>query len=170
MDSRSLILEIQVSLTRTQSAAEVASLGARYAEKCDNLSHRMMSAVSLLNQQMRSEAIRQCEQEPNVIEEFNILTFQIPNFSTAELRAFMDRCNQAGVPFTMLSLPMAKAIMDAYEIHEETKDQVNRFREQNVYRKSNAERKATLEKLCQAEPKNPVWKRNLDDLKQAWRQ
>ncbi len=136
----------------------MVSDGQLYAEKCNAVNRRLGDAALFLRSKFRSEAIRICEMEPNLVDEIQILNFP-------ERAAWVGIATPLGVSTPDLYFDLAVEVNDAYDGHLAQEALVNEYRKLNTLRAPAAEREEALKKLSAAEPYNEVWKENLTRLK-----
>ncbi|MCR9115814.1 MAG: hypothetical protein NXI22_02565 [bacterium] len=159
MESQNLVVEIQVVLPRVESEdpKRLEDLARRYAAACEGANERLVRAVGYLRRGYRSEAIRICEAEPMLLQEVNTLSF-------SQRRDWLHIAEQVHVVTPELIMAMATELTDSYDLYGATKELAAKNREQCLRGAPREQRRSTLEALCQADPQNATWRKNLEDL------
>jgi len=162
MNSQSLVLQIQLALSQLQSTPEptLRNLAQEYAAASAAVNSRLMHCVLYLRQGFRSEALRLCEIEPNLLDEVNQLNF-------AQRGTWIAVAGQLGVQTLELSLGLAMELNDAYDGFAKVRDLAAEYRWHNTLRSSPQERSNVLKSLQALEPNSPVWRENLARLNQS---
>jgi len=162
MNTQSLILQIQMALSQLKSTPEptLRNLAQNYADATATLNTRLMRCVLYLRQGFRSEALRLCETEPNLLDAINQLNFP-------QRAAWVSVAGQLGVNTLDLSIPLAMEINDAYDVFGKVKQLCAEHRYLNTVRASVQDRSNVLRALQAQEPQNPAWREGLTRLSQS---
>jgi hypothetical protein len=136
---------------------EVAeTLAVEFAAACKAVNGRLRVCGDLLHKGLRSEAIQQCEVEPNLLQLVAILDFS----ELADWIAYLDaRLIEPGEP---LLTDVAADLNEAYSQEQPLATLLRRHRLLALGRGAMRERVSTLRKLARLDINNTVWQ---DDLR-----
>lgn len=153
------IIENIRSLLSSMSASDagaVAAAAKEYADACDQANDRLRKCSEMLRQGLRSEAIQQCEVEPNLLDLVGVLDF-------AELPEWIAvvQTQQLDLPPALL-LDGAGDLNEAYSQEQPLAIELRKHRLMAIGRAPLRERLKTVRRLAQLDAGNGLW---LDDVR-----
>lgn len=156
-----LIQRIRVVVYQPQqlSQREMAELCREYAELCDRVNERLLQCVLYMRKGYRSEAVRLCSLDHNLLEVLTQLNF-------AEAAEWNGICQEMGISPPPLRFDLAEEINGVFIRFDETKEFTAKLRRQYVLRRPVELRETTLRALEALEPTNHVWQENLHACEQ----
>ncbi len=140
------------------------AVAVEYADACEMVNERLRKCDQLLREGLRSEAIHQCEMEPNLLRLVATLDFpEVPTW-TAYLQS-----NGLAPPSPLL-VEVAAELNEAYGQEQPLTATLRRHRLLALSRSPLRERISTLRKLARLDANNPVWNEDLRIYEQARQQ
>lgn len=132
-----------------------------YAQACEAANDRLRKCGKLLADGLRSEAIQQCEAEPNVLS--LVATLDFP-----ELHDWQMLLQSNGIqPPPPLLVDVAADLNEAYAQEQPMTVFLRRHRLLALRRAPLRDRISTLRRLADLDTGNPVWKEDLRDFERA---
>ncbi len=150
--------------TETVSLEFVSATATEYAEVCERVNDRLRQCSGLLREGLRSEAIQQCEAEPNLLS--LVATLDCPE--RGEWSAFLS-ARQLPQPSPLL-MDDAAELNEAYSQEKPLATLLRRHRLLALSRRPLKDRISTLRKLAKLDANNPVWPDDLRTYEQARQQ
>ena len=148
-DVRSVLWQDADNLDFLRSAA------ADFLVACDETNDRLAAAAALLKQGLRSEAIRLCEVEPNLLD--TVATLDFP-----EREQWNGLVAQYGIVAPPpLMLEWASVLNEAYALEQPLADLLRRHRLAALARGPLPVRIGLLRKLAECDADNPAWQEDL---------
>ncbi|GEM_PF-4218749 len=144
------------------SQDEVQELAKEYAEQCRAVNKRLGDCHKLLRQGQITEAVRQAELEPRLIEWAGALDFG----DRGRWEAFCELMGLTVPP--PLARERIKALHEAYSISPDHDALLRSWRYQNLARVPLNQRMETLLRLAQMDEGNLIWQEDLRAFEEAW--
>jgi len=146
------------------SASSIAPIAANYTEACTGVNERLRKCGQLLRDGLRSEAIQQCEAEPNLLN--LVSTLDLP-----EIEEWNSLLQSYGMsPAIPLLMDVAGDLNEAYSQEQPMAALLRRHRLQALGRSPLRDRINTLRRLAELDVNNQVWQDDLRTYEQARQQ
>jgi len=147
------------------STPAVMEAAARYADLCRDANARLQRCVEWLKRGARSEALRQADEPPPVLD-------LVSTLACAELRTWPETARFLGLAIPPpLNLDQATELNLALALEEPLRPTLDRFRRQALASTALPERLATLRELAQRDPSHWGWQEELRVYEEVrWRQ
>ncbi len=161
MEQKETVLKIQQFIFSSDQTDKPDNweLGNKYSASCAELNNRLEQCKSLMSKGKNIEAVNLAEEEPSILELFDILNF-------SELSDWNDFCSLYDYPQAPeLRSDLLKLIKGAYEENSILQPLIRKY-SKLVHRGSIAERIALLRKIWSLDNANPRWKNDLIGLEQ----
>jgi hypothetical protein len=159
MHYRRLVDDIRAQLN-SLSAPEpgrIEQLATEQREICAAVNQRLRQCADLLSRGLRTDAIQQCEEEPNLVQVVSVLDFP-------ELPQWLDSLARRGVPGPpALMLDTAAELNEAYARHQPIKDLLRMHRRLALQRAPLAQRIDVLRRLSERDPETTVFRQDLKE-------
>lgn len=137
---------------------------AEYALACDSVNQRLKACAALLEKGLRGEALQEAERDPPLLEACSTLDFpELPQWRAALAAAQMP------LPLAV-NMDLAAQLNAAYGIYSGLEKLLQRHRLLALCRAPLPLRIQTLRALVAADPDNPAWKEDLQELEFARQQ
>ncbi len=158
IDYQRIAADVFNALCATGPGAEalLRESAADYSAVVDEINSRLLRCHELLTKGLRSEAIQQCDSDPNLLDVVALL-------DTPELSAWRDRVVAQGLAApSALRIDIAATLNEAYAVEQPLQTLLRRHRALALARASLRDRIATLRHLAKLDGDNPNWQ---DDLR-----
>ncbi len=131
---------------------------ADYSVACDEVNERLRECGALLRQGLRSDAIRLCETEPNLLDLVAVLDFP-------EREPWDDLLSHYGLASPApLMMDVAADLNEAYAVEQPMEALLRRHRLLAMARSPLRLRIQTLRKLAELDGNNPIWREDVQVL------
>lgn len=128
---------------------------AAYAQACEAINQRLRQCGSLLRQGLRSEAIQQCELEPNLLDLVALLDFP----EREQLPEFLQYYQLPQAP--NLLLDVAADLNEAYAAQQPLETLLEQHRVLALARSPLSRRIGVLRQIAELDINNPIWREDL---------
>src|SRR5262249_41238807 len=157
LDYQRIVDDVRSSLYSSgpEAAETVRAAAKAYGEACGEVNERLRRCNELLKAGLRSEAIQQCEVEPNLLDIVATLDFPERDY-------WVQLLNHHGVnvPGPLL-LDVAADLNEAYAVEQPLETLLDRHRLLALAHSPLNMRIRTMRKLAEVDPLNPIWREDL---------
>ncbi|MCG6155885.1 hypothetical protein [Rubinisphaera margarita] len=161
-----LVDQVRLTIMSEQFDAtpETKTLAREYAELSRQLNHRLRQCGEFLRQGLRSEAIREAESEPRLLEAVGV----VDSLSEEEQKAWSDVCEFLELPRPEPMLNDAALMLDsAYEEHGPLEKLLRLHRRLALQRAPLSKRLAILRNLAVDDPTTEFWEEDILEYEKA---
>ncbi len=161
-----LVDQVRLTVMSEQFDAtpETKSLAREYAELSRQLNHRLRQCGEFLRQGLRSEAIREAESEPRLLEAVGV----VDSLSEEEQKAWSDVCEFLELPRPEPILNDAALMLDsAYEEHGPLEKLLRLHRRLALQRAPLSKRLAIVRTLATEDPTTEFWEEDILEYEKA---